>query len=127
MTILEGAVAVTTQLRSQDRGLSLIRGWRRVWMRASIHLLLLVTMAGCIYPLVWMFMTSVKTDEELAESDELPALPAFRDHSPYVRDAPDIATPVDVDASRFREVLPRLRETAFDLTMGALPNPLPPA
>jgi multiple sugar transport system permease protein len=127
MTILEGAVALTTHLRSRDGGLSLLRDWRRVWTRASIHLLLLVTMAGCIYPLVWMFMTSIKTDEELAESDELPALPAFRDHSPYVREAPGIATPIDVDASRFREVLPRLRETAFDLTLGALPKPLPPA
>jgi multiple sugar transport system permease protein len=127
MTILEGTVAVTAHLRSRDRGLSLMRGWRRVWTRASVHALLLVAVAGCMYPLVWMFMTSIKTDEELAESDALPALPTFRDHSPYVRDPPEIATPVDVDASRFREVLPRLREAAFDLTMSALPNPLPPA
>jgi len=126
MTILDGAVAATTPLRSQDRALSLIRGWRRVSTRASIHLLLLVMMAGCIYPLVWMFMTSIKTDEELAQSDDLPELPAYRAHSPYVRDAPEIATPIDVDPSRFREVLPHLRETALDLTTGALPKPLPP-
>jgi multiple sugar transport system permease protein len=123
MTILEG----TTRLRPRDRRGELARAWRWVWMRGSIHALLLVAMAGCMYPLVWMFMTSIKTDEELAESDDVPSLPIFRDHSPYVRDEPVIVTPDDVDAIRFREILPRLRETAAELTRAVLPRPLPPA
>jgi multiple sugar transport system permease protein len=80
-----------------------------------------------MYPLVWMFMTSIKTDEELAQSDDVPSLPVFRDHSPYVRDEPAIPTPDDVDPAQFRELLPRLRETAAELTRAALPTPVPPA
>jgi multiple sugar transport system permease protein len=127
MTTLEGAVAPRTHLRSLDRSATWVRAWRWVWRRGSIHALLLVAVAGCMYPLVWMFMTSIKTDEELAQSDELPSLPVFRDHSPYVRDEPVIATPDDVDPTRFRAILPRLRAMAADLTRTALPQPMPPA
>src|SRR5580704_5106167 len=88
MTILDGVAVQATRVRPRDRGAALARAWRWVWMRGSIHALLLVAVAGCMYPLVWMFMTSIKTDEELAQSDDVPSLPVFRDHSPYVRDAP---------------------------------------
>ncbi len=127
MTILEGALATAARVRSRDRRAELASAWRWIWMRGSIHALLLVAVAGCMYPLVWMFMTSIKTDEELAQSDDLPSLPVFRDHSPYVRDEPAIVTPDDVDPTRFRELLPRLRETAVELTRAALPKQMPPA
>jgi len=127
MTILDGVAVQATRVRPRDRGAALARAWRWVWMRGSIHALLLVAVAGCMYPLVWMFMTSIKTDEELAQSDDVPSLPVFRDHSPYVRDEPAILTPDDVDPTRFRELLPRLRETAAELTRAALPTPVPPA
>src|SRR5579862_592885 len=93
-----------------------VRAWRWMLTRGSVHVLLLLAMAGCIYPLVWMLMTSIKTDEELGQSDSWPSLPAFRDHSPYVRDAQPITPPEDVDASRFRAILPALRGLAESLT-----------
>lgn len=127
MTILDAVVAPASRVCARDRRAALARAWRWVWRRGSIHALLLVAVAGCMYPLVWMFMTSIKTDEELAQSDDVPSLPVFRDHSPYVRDEPTIPTLDDVDPTRFRELLPRLRETAAELTRAALPTPVPPA
>src|SRR5580704_6701496 len=127
MTILDGVAVQATRVRPRDGRAELVRAWRWVWMRGSIHALLLVAVAGCMYPLVWMFMTSIKTDEELAQSDDLPSVPVFRDHSPYVRGEPAIVMPDDVDATRFRALLPRLREAAVELTRAALPEPMPPA
>jgi len=55
----------------------LTRGWA--------HALLLFGSAMFLFPFFWMVITSLKTDEELAESRWLPAIPRFRAHSPYPR------------------------------------------
>ena len=46
---------------------------RWVAARGWIHVLLFTGVVGCMYPIVWMFMTSIKTDEELGQAGlELP-------------------------------------------------------
>ena len=90
---------------------------RPAWVRAArwivakgwIHALLLICVGVCVYPLLWMFMTSVKTDEEIGRDEVVPTIPVFRDHSPYVRDPFELARPADVDPARFAAVLPALR------------------
>ncbi len=92
-----------------------------------VHLLLLMGLAGCLYPLIWMFMTSVKTDEELAQHEVVPALPVFRNHSPYVRDDADIVTPADLEAPRLAAILPTLRQLTTSMALSALPKEIPPS
>src|SRR5258706_12978468 len=81
------------------------------WVAAKgwVHVLLLTGLAICVYPPVWMFLTSVKTDEELARDEILPALPLFREFSPYVRDHALVVRPADVAVSRLDNILPVLR------------------
>jgi multiple sugar transport system permease protein len=105
--------------------------WARVgrWVadKGWIHALLVIGVALCVYPLVWMFMMSVKTDEELGQDEVIPAIPVFRDHSPYVRDPPDIARPDDVEATRFAAALPALRQVAVSTVLSNLPPDPPPS
>jgi len=98
---------------------------RWVAARGWIHVLLITGVVGCIYPIVWMFMTSIKTDEELGKSEMAPALPMFRSQSPYVRDGVEVAKPDDVDPSRFAAALPRLREVAKTTVSSSVPNDTP--
>src|SRR5450432_736108 len=58
---------------------------RWVAQKGWVHVLLLTAIAICLYPFVWMFMTSIKTDEELSLGSLAPAIPSFRRESPYVR------------------------------------------
>src|SRR5882757_7720339 len=81
---------------------------RWVARRGWIHVLLLTAVAGCLYPLIWMFLTSIKTDEELGQGDTGVALPAFRGQSPYLRATVEIRKPDDVWAGPFAAVLPAL-------------------
>src|ERR1700733_9842898 len=85
-----------------------------------IHALLLVGVAVCLYPLVWMFMMSVKTDEEIGDDALFPSIPVFRDHSPYVRDGSEIVRPSDVDVARFATALPALREITTSLVLASM-------
>jgi len=95
------------------------RGW--------IHVLLITLVAGCLYPLVWMFLTSIKTDEELGDANLAPALPSFRPRSPYVRDAAPPRRPDDVEPARFAAALPALRAAAEALVAAHLPADAPPS
>ena len=56
---------------------------RRSSGRVLVHLLLVCVAAVFLFPFVWMLLTSAKTDEEVAAGRRLPALPTFRDSSPY--------------------------------------------
>src|SRR5436190_11318585 len=58
---------------------------RWVARKGWIHVLLLTAIAACLYPFIWMFMTSIKTDEELSETSIVPAIPSFQGESPYLR------------------------------------------
>src|SRR4051794_16414121 len=56
-----------------------------------VHLLLLSGIALFLFPFVYMFATSLKTDEELTESGWFPAIPRFAPVSPRVRAAAAVA------------------------------------
>jgi multiple sugar transport system permease protein len=91
---------------------ALDKGW--------IHVLLVTGVAVCLYPLLWMFMTSVKTDEEIGQEAVLPVIPSFRDHSPYVREPAEVTPPLDVDPARFAAALPSLRELTISIALSEL-------
>ena len=97
------------------------------WVAAKgwIHVLLVTGVVGCLYPLVWMFMTSIKTDEELGRREMIPAVPTFRSESPYVRDGDLVAKPDDVEPAPFSAALPRLREVTTAAVRASLPSIVP--
>src|SRR6266404_1949182 len=105
--------------------------WQRFgrWVAAKgwVHVLLLTGLAICIYPLIWMFLTSIKTDDDLSQNEFFPSIPVFRDHSPYVRDPVAVSRISDVSPSRFAEVLPRLEELTSFVVLSHLPKPIPPS
>jgi ABC-type glycerol-3-phosphate transport system permease component len=72
-----------------------------------------------------MFMTSIKTDEELGRTEMVPSVPVFRPKSPYVRDAVEPTKPDDVAPSRFNAALPKLRELAAAAVRSGLPAEAP--
>src|SRR5258708_3176478 len=90
-----------------------------------VHALLLMGLAACLYPMVWMFTTSIMTDEELGQSDAAPSLPVFRGSSPYVRVSGEVTKPVDVDAARFSALLPVLRQLTLSAVSAGLPARTP--
>jgi|GEM_PF-547015 len=53
------------------------------FIRFGLHLLLLSIAAAFLFPFVWMLLTSAKTDEEVAAGKWLPAMPTYRESSPY--------------------------------------------
>jgi multiple sugar transport system permease protein len=93
------------------------RGW--------IHALLLIGCAVCLYPILWMFLMSIKTDEEIGEDTLFPSVPVFRDQSPFVREPGPLVLPPDVAAARISGALPRLREITTSLVQAGLPATLP--
>src|SRR5882724_10750220 len=99
---------------------------RWIAARGWVHVLLLTGVAICIYPIVWMFMTSIKTDDELGQSRLIPSIPLFRERSPYVRDPADTVRPVDVPPSRFSAALPTLREVTRARVSAGAPSETPP-
>src|SRR5258708_6042213 len=114
------------ELRPRDRSRAvhpLIDKFGR-WLAAKgwIHVLLITMVAGCLYPLVWMFLTSIKTDEELGDSDLAPSFPTFRPQSPYVRDAGLPHRPDDVEPARFEAALPALVAEAQAVVTASLPD-----
>jgi multiple sugar transport system permease protein len=103
--------------------------WQRFgrWVAAKgwVHVLLLTGLSICVYPLIWMFLTSIKTDDDLSQNEFFPSIPVFRDHSPYVRNAVAVSRIADVSPSRFSEVLPRLEELTSFVVLSNLPKPVP--
>jgi multiple sugar transport system permease protein len=127
MTTLESAAARPLgRTEPHAPALAMARLGRWVARKGWVHVLLLTAVAGCIYPLAWMFLTSVETDEELGGGDPMPAIPVFRDHSPYVRLGGDVSRPDDVDPLRFSAMLPGLRRLTESVALSALPSPMPP-
>ncbi len=90
-----------------------------------VHVLLLTGVAICLYPLVWMFLTSIKTDEELGDGRGVPAVPLFHDASPYIRGELETVRPDGVSASQFLASLPKLRDLTIAAVARSLPRDLP--
>ncbi|HWP41497.1 MAG TPA: carbohydrate ABC transporter permease [Tepidisphaeraceae bacterium] len=73
------------QMQTGTTGPGIGRIRRYLVTRGWAHALLLFGSAMFLFPFFWMVITSLKTDEELAESRWLPAIPRFRACSPYPR------------------------------------------
>jgi multiple sugar transport system permease protein len=95
---------------------------RWVAARGWVHVLLVTGLAICFYPLLWMLLTSIKTDDELARDEVLPAIPTFRAESPYVRDPVETVAPADVEAARFESILPELRRLTTSVVLSNEPR-----
>ena len=126
MTIPESAAqGLLDPPRARTSHAVLERVGRWVAAKGWIHVLLITGVIGCVYSLAWMFMTSIKTDEELGSGEMVPAMPSFRPQSPYVRDAMESAKPDDVDPSQFAALLPKLRDLAAFAVRAGLPLDAP--
>src|SRR2546423_1323056 len=58
---------------------------RYLAQRGWVHLVLLTGICVFLFPFLYMFGTSMKSDEELTESAWFPAVPHFEAASPRVR------------------------------------------
>ena len=76
------------------------------------HLVLVTGAAIFLFPFVWMVLTSFKTDEEIAEGGGLPAIPGYRQSSPYPRRPIEVHKPANVTEAAWEARLPVLREAA---------------
>src|SRR6187397_1353966 len=99
-----------TPAGTHARALTMRRTGRWIAEKGWVHVLLLTAIAVCLYPFVWMFMTSIKTDEELAQASMAPAIPAFVPESPYVRGEAKVERPQDAPEATFAAALPTLRD-----------------
>ncbi len=84
--------------------------WNYLVRRAWIHLVLLAGVALFVFPFIWMVGTSMKTDEEMADTAWFPTIPQFRPESPYVRAAPKLERAGGATEAQWEAALPKLRE-----------------
>jgi ABC-type glycerol-3-phosphate transport system permease component len=100
------AVSASTESRTTGAGrfahYFVAKGWA--------HLMLLSGMGIFLFPFLWMFSTSLKTDDELPQAKVLPTIPAFRPVSPYIREIERPEKPGDVPTSRWDAMLPTLTQ-----------------
>ena len=85
--------------------------------RAWLHVTLLFFVAIFLFPFVYMFATSMKTDEELIDRTYFPSIPTFQAISPRVRAMPAIERPVEAPPDRWEAMIPQLTKitrTAVD-------------
>src|SRR5436190_15055316 len=83
----------TSQPLASSRHLSRFR--RYMLGHAWAHLLLLAGIALFLFPFVYMFATSLKTDEELTETGWFPSIPQFTPSSSHVRAASIVPKPAE--------------------------------
>src|SRR2546423_81808 len=109
----EGESAHFSSLNPEPRTLNPPSRFARYFTRSGwVHALLLLFAWLFFFPFFWMFATSMKTDEELSQTDLLPEFAHFHPTSPYVRTAIEPVKPADVSHARWNQVLPRLQELA---------------
>src|SRR5262249_34094511 len=72
------------------------------------------------FPFVWMVGTSMKTDDEVTNTDWMPAIPTFVPRSPFVLSAPEVIKPMPVDAVIWKRVYDGL----LGITRGAVVHEL---
>src|SRR5688572_20480870 len=82
--------------------------------RAWLHVTLLCFVAVFLFPFVYMFATSMKTDEELIERRYFPAIPTFQGVSPRVRAMPAVERAPEAPQERWDAVLPELTKLTRD-------------
>jgi multiple sugar transport system permease protein len=100
------------------------RALRAIVNQWIVHLTLLTLAAVFFFPFVWMFGMSLKTDEEVTNTEVFPALPQFIASSPYVLKAGKVYRPDLATREQWNRVYPRLMSDSA-AAIGKLP--LPPA
>src|SRR4051794_9295648 len=113
--------------RAADPSVTMRRLGRWVARKGWIHVLLLTAIAICLYPFIWMLMTSIKTDEELSEASMAPAIPSFQEESPYVRPEVKIERPEDAPIQAFAVALPALVDLTRSAVRANIPASAPPS
>src|SRR5215207_3140130 len=91
--------------------------------RAWVHVTLLFFVAIFLFPFVYMFATSMKTDEELIERRYFPAIPTFQPASPRVREIAAVQRPAEAPPERWEAALPELT-TLTRAAVDAAPLPV---
>src|SRR6478736_5119047 len=94
----------TSQSLASSRRIS--RFQRYLTGHAWAHLLLLSGIALFLFPFVYMFATSLKTDEELTETGWFPSIPHFTPASPHVRATSIVQKPAEASQEKWDELLP---------------------
>ena len=122
-TVAPPRLSVATSRGGTRARWALVRRWTTG--KAWVHGLLVALSVICIYPLLWMFTMSIKTDEEIGQDEMVPAVPVFRDRSPYIRGPAHVVRPADVDEARFAAVLPTLQDLTMSIALSSLPSALP--
>ncbi len=85
------------------------RGFARYFVsRGWVHLVLLAGVGIFLFPFLWMFSTSLKTDEEVTGARLLPEIPTFRASSPYIREVEEPERLLEIPEERWEAELPRL-------------------
>jgi multiple sugar transport system permease protein len=77
-----------------------------------VHLTLLMLAALFFFPFVWMFGMSLKTDEEITNTEVFPALPQFTASSPYVLKADQVDRPEMASREQWNMAYPHLLSDA---------------
>jgi multiple sugar transport system permease protein len=98
------------------------RALRAILNQWIVHLTLLVLAAVFFFPFVWMFGMSVKTDEEVTNTQLFPALPSFVASSPYVMKADHVDVPEMATREQWNRVYPQLNSESA-AAVGKLPLP----
>src|SRR5215207_1791101 len=87
--------------------------------RAWVHVTLLFFVAIFLFPFIYMFATSMKTDEELIDRTYFPTIPTFQGVSPRVRAMPAIERPPEAPAARWEEMIPQFTKITRDAVNAA--------
>ena len=111
-SILERAKVAPTPARAlrpwpkpRSRWSLVLRSIINQWI---VHLTLLVLAAIFFFPFVWMFGMSLKTDEEVTNTEIFPALPVFIASSPFVLKADEVQRPDLATREQWDRVYPQL-------------------
>ena len=116
-----------TRLDEYRAALKKDRAGRWFANKGWVHLILLSGVCLFMFPFVWMVGMSMKTDDEAAGSDILPAIPTFRADSPSVRPPIVPLQPPEVPKTRWKTVLPQLVKQTRDRLPTTLPTGTDPA
>jgi len=91
-----------------------LRMLRSILNQWIVHLTLLVLAAVFFFPFIWMFGMSLKTDEEVTNTEVFPALPVFTASSPFVLQADKVARPDRASREQWNQLYPQLLSDASD-------------
>jgi len=88
-----------------------------------MHLFLIASCAIFSFPLFWMFVASLKTDEEVTKTDFFPKVPTFKPVSPYLKPSTGVIRPEQCPEAVWKKVEQPLKELALERVSGYATQP----